>query len=413
MESNTRLAYLSDQITIWAPKILVAILILIVTHFIARAVRWGLIKLMDKIPLLKQSAPPQGDQLSASMGTLGYWLVWLVGLLVALQPLGLDQAMAPINALTQEVFTYLPRIIGAAIIFFVGVLIARIVRTIAETALGAVRWDKLCARLGSSVSTSAATQPEEAKPAGERCGALVRAAGMLVFTIIIIPVAISALQTLGISSIVEPTVFVLQTILDAIPRVFAAALLMAIAYFIAQWVRGLIEQLLASTGFDRTLTGFGGLPPSARPSHVAGWIALVAIILFAAIEAASLLKFELVAFMLSEVTELGGQVVFGSVIVLVGVVMARLVAKLVGDSVGESGLPSILKYAIIALAVAMGLRFMGLANEIVNLAFGLILGSAAVACALAFGLGGRETAHQVLQRWLSERKNKSIDQRDT
>jgi len=96
----------------------------------------------------------------------------------------------------------------------------------------------------------------------------------------------------------------------------------------------------------------------------------------------------------------------------VGVIMARLVAKLVGDSVGESGLPSILKYAIIALAVAMGLRFMGLANEIVNLAFGLILGSAAVACALAFGLGGRETAHQVLQRWLHDRKTKPGDRGD-
>jgi len=413
MQGNTRLAYLSDQITIWGPKLLVAILILVVTHFVARAVRWALIKLMDNIPLLKKSASPQGEHLSASMGTLGYWLVWLVGLLVALQPLGLDQAMAPINALTQEVFTYLPRIIGAAIIFFVGVLIARIVRTIVETALGTVRWDKVCASLGKTASTPAAAQPEAATPTGERCSALVRAAGMLAFTIIIIPVAISALQTLGISSIVEPTVFVLQTILDAIPRIFAAALLMAIAYFIAQWVRGLIEQLLASTGFDRALTGFGGLPSNARPSHIAGWIALVTIMLFAAIEAASLLKFELVAIMLGEVTELGGQVVFGSVIVLVGVVMARLVAKLVGDSVGESGLPSILKYAIIALAIAMGLRFMGLANEIVNLAFGLILGSAAVACALAFGLGGRETAHQVLQRWLNERKRKSIDQRDT
>lgn len=412
MQGNTRLAYLSDQITIWGPRILVAILILIVTHFVARAVRWALIKLMDSIPWLKKSASAPGESLSASMGTLGYWLVWLVGLLVALQPLGLTQAMAPINALTQEVFTYLPRIVGAAIIFFVGVLIARIVRTIVETALGAVRWNKLCARLSGVGSTSATTPPQDAPPAGDRCGALVRAAGMLAFTVVVIPVAISALETLGIASIVQPTVFVLQTILDAIPRIFAAALLLAIAYVIAQWVRGLIEQVLASTGFDRALTGFDGLPSHAHPSRIAGWIALVAIMLFAAIEAASLLKFELVAIMLSQVTELGGQVVFGSVIVLVGVIMARLVAKLVGDSVGESGLPSILKYAIIALAVAMGLRFMGLANEIVNLAFGLILGSAAVACALAFGLGGRETAHQVLQRWLHDRKTKPGDRGD-
>jgi hypothetical protein len=42
---------------------------------------------------------------------------------------------------------------------------------------------------------------------------------------------------------------------------------------------------------------------------------------------------------------------------------------------------------------------MGLANEIVIIAFASIIGSAAVACALAFGLGGRPTAHKLLERW--------------
>ncbi|NRF50341.1 mechanosensitive ion channel, partial [Pseudomonas stutzeri] len=129
LQDGSRIAYLSDQLTIWGPRILVAILILIVTHFVARLVRWGLIKLVDKIPLLTKASSESDSDLAGSMGTLGYWVIWLVGLLVALQPLGLTQAMAPINALTQEVFTYLPRIIGAGIIFFVGVLIARIART--------------------------------------------------------------------------------------------------------------------------------------------------------------------------------------------------------------------------------------------------------------------------------------------
>src|SRR3546814_13428874 len=84
---------------------------------------------------------------------------------------------------------------------------------------------------------------------------------------------------------------------------------------------------------------------------------------------------------------------------------------LVGDSVGESGLPSVLKYAIIALAVAIGLRFMGLANEIVNLAFGLILGAAAVAVAIAFGLGGRATAHKLLERWTGTKGERSEERR--
>ena len=48
------------------------------------------------------------------------------------------------------------------------------------------------------------------------------------------------------------------------------------------------------------------------------------------------------------------------------------------------------RLAILALAIAMALRELGLANDIVNLAFGLILGGIILAGALAFGLGGRD-----------------------
>lgn len=414
-EDNQQITHMSYMFSVWGPKLLGAIAILIITYFIAKTVRWGLTTGINKLPFLQKASSYQEPSLSESIGTLGYWLVWLIGLLVALQPLGLTQALGPINVLTSEVMAFLPRIIGAGIILFVGVLIARIVRTIVETALNTVNWQKLCSRFGQLGSTETLQDPAtESEGSTTSCGAMVRTVGAIVFALIVIPVAISALQTLGISSIVEPTVLVLYTVLDAIPRIFAAALLLAIAYFIAQWVRGLLEQLLVSMGFDNVLSGVANLSESTKPSRVAGWIVLVAIILFAAIEAASLLEFNIVAVMLSQATELGGKVVFGSVIVVIGVVMARLVARLVGDSVGEGGLPSLLKYAIIALAVAMGLRFMGLANEIVNLAFGLILGSAAVACALAFGLGGRETAHRLLQSWVDRHcKKDSADKVET
>jgi hypothetical protein len=222
----------------------------------------------------------------------------------------------------------------------------------------------------------------------------------VVFALIAIPVTIAALQTLGITAISDPAVTVLETVLAAIPRVLAAAIVLAIAWFVGRWVRGLIEQILPSLGFDRALTSIGGFTPTTQPSRVVGAVVLTAIMLFSAVEAAHLLAFDAVSLMLVEVTDLGGRVIFGSVIIVVGVILARILTGLIGQSVGESGLPSVLKYAIIAFAVAIGLRFMGLANEIVTLAFGLILGSAAVATALAFGLGGRESAHRLLGRWL-------------
>src|SRR6476619_3565866 len=75
-------------------------------------------------------------------------------------------------------------------------------------------------------------------------------------------------------------------------------------------------------------------------------------------------------------------------------------AGLVGASTERTSYAEIIvKYSIIALFTAIGLTFMGLADQIVMLAFGLILGSAAVATALAFGLGGREAAGRVASQW--------------
>ena len=56
-------------------------------------------------------------------------------------------------------------------------------------------------------------------------------------------------------------------------------------------------------------------------------------------------------------------------------------------------------FAIIVFAVAMALDQVGLANDIVNMAFGLILAGAALAAALAFGLGGKDVAKYQLVRW--------------
>jgi hypothetical protein len=48
---------------------------------------------------------------------------------------------------------------------------------------------------------------------------------------------------------------------------------------------------------------------------------------------------------------------------------------------------------------------MGLANEIINLAFGLILGALAVAAAIAFGVGGRHFAANKLAEWSGRRQD--------
>jgi hypothetical protein len=250
------------------------------------------------------------------------------------------------------------------------------------------------------------TSPEAVPPGttpGMTRASLARAAGVLVYALIIIPVAIAALQVLGIEAISGPAISMLNEILAAIPRVLAAALWIGIAFIAARFLKTIIEAILPPTGFDEAILSTGVLPISARPSRIVANIAMIAVVLTASIEAARQLGGDQIAIFLAQVTELGGKVIFGTLIIVVGIFLARIIAKLVGSGTGEGGYgQTIVRYAIIALFTAIGLTFMGLADQIVMLAFGLILGSAAIATALAFGLGGRDAAARILERWADQ-----------
>jgi hypothetical protein len=323
--------------------------------------------------------------------------------------------VAPLNTLLIQVMDFIPNLVGAAVIFFVGVVVATLARRVVEAALNVAHVDDWLERAGLKRMTGAS--------------GLARTVGVLVFVLIVIPVTIAALQQLGVRAISDPAVAVLSTVLDALPRILAAAIILAIAYVIGRWVSGLLEQILPSLGFDSSLQalGIGAAPepppaptrrsaatppvaapsvepvrPALTPSVFVARLALVAIMLFSAVEAAQLLAFAAIATMLQEILDLAGRVIFGGVIITAGVLIANLLVGIIDRSTGgREGLARpVVRWATIALAVAMGLRFMGIADEIVILAFGLILGSAAVAAALAFGIGGRDAAKRVLDRWL-------------
>ncbi len=404
--SDAPAAYWRDQLFLWGPRVLFAILILVVTHFIAKAVQWGVAKAIDKMPVLKRDPRVGGDSVGTELGRLAYWVVWLVGLIAALQPLGLSQVVTPVTLLTNEIAAFIPNLFGAGLIFFAGLILGRIVGHIIEAALGALNLERLAGRAGLKLGDApvavdaAGVATDGVAPARST---IARAVGMTVSAIIIVFAAIAALQILKIEAISGPATNMLNTIAFAIPRVFGAFILLAIAFLIGRFVKTLIETVLPGLGFDNSVRALGIMPTSSNPSRVVGAIALTAILLAAAIEAARQLGGDSVAALLFQITELGGKVIFGTVIIVVGLFLARILASLVGSSTGEAGYAqTIVKYAIIALFTAIGLTFMGLADQIVMMAFGLILGSAAIATALAFGLGGRDAAARILERWAED-----------
>lgn len=398
--------YWQGQMMYWGPKVLIALLILLATWIVARAVKWALQKAIDRTPALrKHTTGKPGETVGHQLGTIAKLLIWLVGIMAALQFLGVGQILAPVNRLTIEIFDFLPRLIGAGLIFFIGLIVARIVRQLTETVLVAANVDGLLARIGIGDTAGTVRADPAAVPPGTTPGAtrdaLARAAGILVFALIIIPVAIAALQVLGIAAISDPAINMLNQILAAIPRVLTAALWLGIAFIAARFLKTIIEGILPPTGFDNAVRSTGILPTASSPSRIVANIAFIAIMLAAAIEAAKQLGGGTVAMFLAQVTELGGKVIFGTLIIVTGIFLARIISNLVGSSTGEGGYgQTIVRYAIIALFTAIGLTFMGLADQIVMMAFGLILGAAAIATAIAFGLGGRDAAARVLDRYV-------------
>jgi len=352
------------------------------------------------MPALKKHMTGSPEEtVGHQLGTIAKLIIWLVGIMAALRFLGVGQILAPINELVTEIFAFLPQLIGFGLILFVGYVVARIVQRLVETVLIAANIDGLLGRIGIGSTQSSPRSRAKAAPGAARAS-IARAAGVLVFAIIIIQIAIAALQVLGIEAISGPAIAMLNEIYAALPRILAAALWIGIAFIIARFLKTIIESVLPPTGFDDAIRSTGVLPATASPSRIVANVAMIAIILAASIEAARQLGGDEIAIFLAQVTALGGKVIFGTLIIVVGIFLARIVANLVGSGTGEGGFAqTLVRYAIIALFTAIGLTFMGLADAIVMMAFGLILGSAAIATALAFGLGGRDAAARVLERW--------------
>lgn len=375
-------------------RVAAAVVILIATWLIATLVKKLLSTSLTKVRAL-QREDASGHSLGESLARIASLVIWLFGLIAILNLFALTEVVAPIQDLLRGVLAALPGIVGAALIFFIGLVLARIVRQLVETSLRAAGADRWLPSEGREDASGASAQTTATRASTPGTPPLSRIAGQLVFALILIVVSISALQVLGIESIARPATQMLSLILQAIPSVVAAALLLGIGYLISRFVSPLLESTLRGLGTDRVLSDLtgDGQAPRTPPSRVIARIGQVAIVLFFAVAATRVLGFPEVTEILDTVLEVAGGIILGGAVIAVGVFVANLAPRFVSGQAGQ-----VIRWAAIALFVAIGLRSMGLADSIVNLAFGAIVVGVAAAAAIAFGLGGREAASRQLQR---------------
>ena len=199
----------------------------------------------------------------------------------------------------------------------------------------------------------------------------------------------------------------LDVVLGAVPAIFGAALILLFSYLVGRVVAGVATALLAGVGFNSILVRLGLAkeePGKGKktPADVVGYVIVVIVMLFASLEAASALGFTAFAGLVAEFTTFVGQVLLGVLILALGLWLANLAARAV-KATGKpkaGAMAMIARVAILVLTAAVALRQMGLADEIIGLAFGLLLGAVAVASALAFGIGGRDVAKRKLDEWV-------------
>lgn len=385
---------LLNQVFQFAPQLFAAGLLLLIAWIVASGLRRIILGALNVVRLDARLGTPLAKTMSEAM----YWLVFLLFLPAILGSLAMEGLLLPVQQMLNKFLAFLPNLFAAGLLLGVGWFIARIVQRIVTNLLAAVGTDQLSERMGLAGAL------------GQQ--GLSGLVGLIVYVMILIPVLIAALNALELEAVTVPASQMLNSILSALPPIFAAVLVLTISYMVGRLVSDLITNVLAGAGFNSlpNRLGLAGEPQQGEKtlSQMVGYLVLVAIMLFATTEAFRLLGFAALVELLGRFMVFAGQIVMGLVILAIGLYLANLASRAVQASAGAQAtlLALVARISILVLVGAMGLRQMGLANEIINLAFGLLLGAIAIAVAIAFGLGGRDIAARELGSWIESIRSK-------
>jgi|SRR5690625_1002406 len=393
---------LSDLISTFfsfIPAVLKAAIILIVAWILASFVRWFIVNGTEKAKiqslLFKVKLAETKEDVKQFMDTLGqiaFYLIILVfipGILDALNIAGVAQ---PFSSLVETILAFIPKLIGAAATVLIGWFIAKILKSVITNLLTAFGSEKLLKKLKL-----------EKVFEGSSLAAVV---GNIVFVIILIPVAILALEQLELSGISEPAVSMLNDIVAMIPNVLFALGFVLVGIWLGKLLGGFVSVFLTRVGFDR-VTGkvnVGDLEESnsLTPSLVVGYVVQALIVFLLTVQALYIVKLEFLVDVASVITAYLPHLFAALLILGVALIVANLVEKVIVNLLSgpaRTAFAGFAKYSILVLAVFMALTQLGIATTIVSSAFIIILSGLALAFGLAFGFGGKEFAAKYLEKF--------------
>ncbi len=362
---------------------LIGLLILIVGLLIVKILTAIIKKLLSKVSFLSQTNTDGSvTDLTQPIASLIKGLLTIFVLMAVLQHFGMTDVLAPLKEMLNKFMGAIPNIIGAGVVGYAGWVIAKIVSQLVGMAL-------------TKVDT------QIAEKTGNNEIKISAFGSAFILGAILLPIVVSALGVLNIPAISEPASVMIQNLMTAVPNIIGAAIILLVAYYVAKFVIFMLTGLLEGMGIDSMPEKLGirdMFSQNFTPTKLIAGTIMFFSMMAASTAAVNVLEIDIISTIFGKVLEFGGGILIGGVILIVGNFLSSIARQKLSET-GNKGLANIARVAIIGLVLAMGLRAMGLADNIVNMAFGFTIGSVAVAIAIAFGLGGREAAQTITNHW--------------
>ena len=376
---------LIDMISQYLPGILGAIVVFIVGWLIALIIRRIVHGLLKKTEWDERLLGNTIVDTNKFLANLVYYILMVIILLVVLEMLGVSYVLNPINNMLDEFLGYIPNILAGVAIGFIGFIIAKFVSNLVKIAGSVI--DRFGTKIGFKETDK-----------------LIYFIQQLVFVIIFIPFIIEALNTLQLEAITQPANNILHELMDAVPQIIGASLLITIFVIGGRFLTTFLKDLLKNIGTDSLSKrlGLSMIGEDFSLSAALAGISFFFMVFFGVISGVEMLGLDRLATVLHTILNLAGNILFGIVVMIIGNVIATAVFNASSKDGDNKYLAGVLRIAILGLFLAIALRTMGIANSIVELAFGLTLGSLAVTIALAYGLGGREAAGKHMEKILKK-----------
>jgi small-conductance mechanosensitive channel len=213
----------------------------------------------------------------------------------------------------------------------------------------------------------------------------------------------------------QPLQDALSAFLGYIPQLIGALIILLVGYVIAKALQAIVGRVLEGIGFDRWMERggikqfFDRADTEHTPHSILGRLVFWFVFIIAITMAADALGIPQVSAVLAQLIAYIPSIIAAILILILAALLANFLSSIVRGATGSDILASVARYAIIVYAVFAAVTQLGIAVELTAPTFLIVLGAVALAAAIAFGLGSREVAQDIIEKAYNRRDEATGD----